>query len=67
MAIPVIPNSVTALVFALLIFLILHREILGALGWQGPRRWRFISTSLIALLLMLYGVILLSRFLGLLA
>jgi hypothetical protein len=67
MTVPVIPTTYTALVFGLLFFLLVHREVLGALGWKGSRGWRIISTSLIGLLLMLYGVILLSRFLSLLA
>ncbi len=64
--VPVIPTQYGLVVFVILVVLLVLKEILRALDKLGSRQWRVASNSLIALLLVLYGTILLSRFLNLL-
>jgi len=66
MSIPTIPTIDAMLIFALLFILLVQREVRYALGHPGSRRWRIASDSLIGLLVVVYGFILLSRFLDLL-
>jgi len=61
-----IPATYALMVFALLFLLLVQREVRSALGKQGSRRWRIASDSLIGVLVMLYGIILISRFVNLL-
>jgi len=66
MSIPTIPTIHAMLIFALLFIFLVQREVRYALGRPGSRRWRIASDSLIGLLVVVYGFILLSRFLNLL-
>jgi hypothetical protein len=63
--VPVIPTQVGLIVFVVLFVLLVLKEILRALDKLGSRKWRVVSNSLIGLLLVVYGTILLSRFLNL--
>ena len=61
--VPVVPTLYGVIVFVVLFLLLVQKEILRALGRPG---WRGTSNSFVGLLLVLYGLILLSRFLNLL-
>jgi uncharacterized membrane protein YqhA len=63
--VPVIPTQFGLIVFVVLFVLLVLKEILRALDKLGSRKWRVVSNSLIGLLLVVYGTILLSRFLNL--
>lgn len=66
MTVPVIPTIYGVIVFGLLFLLLFQKEIMRALGQAGTRGWRVASNSTIGLLLVLYALILLTRFLSLL-
>jgi len=61
-----IPPIYALVLFAFLFLLIVQREVRSALGKPGSRGWRIASDSLIGVLVMLYGIILISRFIKLL-
>jgi hypothetical protein len=61
----VIPTQFGLIVFVVLFVLLVLKEILRALDKLGSRKWRVVSNSLIGILLVVYGTILLSRFLNL--
>jgi len=61
-----IPVPYAVVVFALLLLLLVQREVRSALGKSGSRRWRIASDSLIGVLVLAYGIMLISRFLNLL-
>jgi len=61
-----IPASHALLVFVLLFLLLVIREVRSAFGRPGSRRWQIASDSLIGVLVVVYGIILISRFLNLL-
>jgi len=65
-AIPVVPAIYGLVVFVLLFLLLFQKEVMRALGQAGTRGWRAASNSMIGLLVVLYALILLSRFLDLL-
>jgi len=66
LSIPVIPATGAMVMFAFLFLLLVQREVRSTLGYSGSRRWRLASDSLIGLLVVVYGFILISRFLNLL-
>jgi len=53
-------------VFVLVFFLLLQREVRTALGDIKNRRWRIILDSVTGVLVVVYGIMLISRFLNLL-
>lgn len=59
--VPVVPTVYGVAVFVLLLGLLVQKEILRALGRTSPQGWRLISNLLIGMLLVVYGLILLSR------
>jgi len=63
---PTIPTVNALLVFSLLLVLLVQGEVLRAIGKPPVGRWRLASTSLTALLILVYGLILVSRFVNLL-
>jgi hypothetical protein len=63
---PAIPTPYVVAVFTLLVLLLVLREVRAAMGKPGSRRWRVISDSLLGMLVLVYGFILISRFINLL-
>ena len=63
---PNIPPAIGMLLFALLVLLLVQKEVQRAMGRAGTRRWRIASNWLIGLLLVSYGGVLIMRFLSLL-
>jgi hypothetical protein len=61
-----IPESIGLTIFALLALLLIHKEVLRALGKTLSGRARTVANSAIGALMVAYGAILLSRFLWLL-
>jgi ABC-type nickel/cobalt efflux system permease component RcnA len=57
-----IPVAISMVVFIALFALLVQKEVLRALGRSGPGRWELVSNTLIGLLVVVYGLMLISRF-----